>query len=422
MRKKLMHNWLLKLASLLLAVILWFLVVQFADPKDTKTFNNISVRLTNTELLRQENKVYEVIDDTDVVSVTVRAPKSIIGQLRASDIIAEADVSKITDINTIAISYSVQNVEGVESVEGNHEVVRLNVEDRSTRWVRLSYKTVGEVAENYMVMNAVPDQTLIEVSGPKSVVDSVSYAGVEIDVTGYTTNLSANLDIGLFDKEGNEIKQHNITTNVDHVHMSVEILATKEVPIEVNYMGVPAQGYMATGVAVSEPATVRIAGTSYALSNVNKISISEDRLNITGESSNMTDIINLVDYLPENVRLADAEFNGKITATVYVEPIINKELEIPAENVSIVNLPQGVNVTYSEESLNYTLKVSGLGEFINPLQQMQIRGTADVAKWMKDQGMTELGPGTYSIPVDFELSEEIEASDVYIRILVEEIV
>ena len=59
MKKLLTRNLGLKLASLLLAFVLWFLVAQIYDPKDTVTFNNIQVRLINTELLDEEGKVYE---------------------------------------------------------------------------------------------------------------------------------------------------------------------------------------------------------------------------------------------------------------------------------------------------------------------------------------------------------------------------
>ena len=62
MTKKIMHNWVLKLASLALAMVLWFVVVQIEDPPDTKTFSNVTVKLVNTDLLRQENKVYEIGD------------------------------------------------------------------------------------------------------------------------------------------------------------------------------------------------------------------------------------------------------------------------------------------------------------------------------------------------------------------------
>ena len=230
MRKKLLHNLGLKLASLMLAFVLWFLVVQIEDPKDSVSFSNIPVKLINTELLEQEGKVYEVLENTDEVRVTIEAPRSILAQISKSDIVAEADVSKLTDINTIAISYYIENL-SVDSIEGSHEVVRLNVEEKSSKWLRLYGNTMGDVAEGYMISSVSLDQTNIEITGPESAVSRVEYAAVDIGVTGATTNLSANVDIQLFDAGGNIIEQDNIKKNVNTAHITVEVLATKEVPV-----------------------------------------------------------------------------------------------------------------------------------------------------------------------------------------------
>lgn len=416
MKKKLLNNWTLKLASLVLAFILWFLVVQIDDPKDSHTYNNIPVKLTNTELLDKEKKVYEVLDDTDTVSVKVRAPRSVLSQLRSSDIVAVADMSKLTDINTIAISYTISNVDGVESIEGNHDAVRLNVEDKSTKWIKVVYNTVGEVADGYMLANVTSDQTLVEVSGPQSAVDEVSYAGAEIEVTGANSNLSANPDLVLYDKDGNPITQGNLKTNVDYVHMSVEVLAVKEVPVEVNYMGVPADGYMATGSVLCEPSTVKIAGTAYTLSSVTKISIPEDRLNITGQDSDMTDMINLKEYLPDNVRLADGDSSGKVNVTIYIEPIVEKTLEIPATNLSVTNVPEGLEAALPEDLTAVTLDVSGFEDEISPLRQTAVTGVIDVAAWMEENDMTKLNAGTYTLPVQFQLADAITTSDVNVKV------
>ena len=62
MKKKIFHNWGLKLASLLLAFVIWFLVAKFGDPIVSVTFPNVRVSLTNTELLDNENKVFEILD------------------------------------------------------------------------------------------------------------------------------------------------------------------------------------------------------------------------------------------------------------------------------------------------------------------------------------------------------------------------
>lgn len=419
MKKLLTRNLGLKLASLVLAFVLWFLVAQIYDPKDTVTFNNIQVKLVNTELLDEEGKVYEILDNSNLVRVTVTGPQSIVkSELRRSDIVAEADMSKLTDINTIAITYYCENVSN-DSVEikGNHDSVRLNVEDKTSKWIRLESTTVGEVADGYMIGNVTLDQTNIEVTGPKSAILQIDHAGVDINVADSTSSLSANVDIRLYDADDNELTLETVKKNVDSAHMTVEVLATKEVPIEIEYMGVPEDGYMATGEVESSLSTVKIAGTASALLGVSAITIPEDRMNITGQSGDLVDIINLKDYLPSNVRLADKSFDGKITATVYIEPVVTKDLSIPAENITISGVPEGLEAEITTEEDTYDITVSGLSRNISILRDNSVTGVLDLKQWMEDNNVEEMAPGSYVIPVTFNLSEDVTIeNDVNIHI------
>lgn len=409
MKKLLTRNLGLKLASLLLAFVLWFLVAQIYDPKDTVTFNNIQVRLINTELLDEEGKVYEVLDNSNLVRVTVTGPQSIVkSELRRSDIVAEADMSKLTDINTIAITYYCENISN-DSVEikGNHDSVRLNVEDKTSKWIKLESNTIGDVASGYMIGNVTLDQTNIEVTGPKSAISQVDHAGVDINVTDSTTSLSANVDIKLYDADDNELVLESVKKNVDSAYMTVEVLATEEVPVEIEYMGVPEDGYMATGEVESSVPTVRIAGTVSTLVGISAITVPEDRMNITGQSDNLVDIINLKEYLPANVRLADKSFDGKITATVYIEPIVSKDLTVAAENISVTGVPDGMEAEITSTAEEYNITVSGLSRDVSILHDSSVTGILNLTQWMEDNGMEELTPGNYTIPITFNLAEDI---------------
>lgn len=419
MKKLLTRNLGLKLASLLLAFVLWFLVAQIYDPKDTVTFNNIQVRLINTELLDEEGKVYEVLDNSNLVRVTVTGPQSIVkSELRRSDIVAEADMSKLTDINTIAITYYCENISN-DSVEikGNHDSVRLNVEDKTSKWIKLESNTIGDVASGYMIGNVTLDQTNIEVTGPKSAISQVDHAGVDINVTDSTTSLSANVDIKLYDADDNELTLESVKKNVDSAYMTVEVLATKEVPVEIEYMGVPEDGYMATGEVESSVPTVRIAGTVSTLVGISAITVPEDRMNITGQTDNLVDIINLKEYLPSNVRLADKSFDGKITATVYIEPIVSKDLTVAAENISVTGVPDGMEAEITSTAEEYNITVSGLSRDVSILHDSSVTGILNLTQWMEDNGVEELTPGNYTIPITFNLAEDITVTpDINIHI------
>ncbi|MCM1192295.1 MAG: CdaR family protein [Butyrivibrio sp.] len=414
MKKKIFHNWGLKLVSLLVAFVLWFLAVQINDPPETVTFSGISVRLTNTNLLEEENKVYEIIDNSDVVRVTIRAPKSVTRDLRASDIVAVADVSKLTDINTIAISYSIQGVSSTryDSIRGDHETVRLNVEESASKLIRVQSQTVGEVAEGYLVMSSSADQNYISVTGPESAVEKISYARVEVDVGGATNSMSLNVEPKLYDAEGNLLEFSNVFTNVNSIHMTVEVLAVKEVPVKLAVTGTPAEGYLATGQVECDTETVRIAGPATVIAGINSVSIPPEQLDITGAEGNVVNTVNIRDYLKDNVRLADSSFNGRVTVTVYVEPVVDRTIALSADDFEFVNIPEGYELELVEPDEGYKLTVSGLEKDVQAVQEDLIRGQVDVEAWLAEEEIEEPEETDYRIPVAFTLPEGVSPDKV----------
>lgn len=404
MRKKIFRNGGLKLGSLVLAYLLWLLVKQFGDPVESATFRGIPVTLTNTELLDEQNKVYQVLDNTDTVTVTVRAPGSIIDDLAASDIVAIADMSKLTEINTIAISFSVQNGDTVDNIRGNPDVLRLNVEDRSTKPVNVSYNVVGEVADGYIVAGVQQDQNRIQVTGPESQVSQIRYANLEIDVSGATSDVSGYVDIQLYDAEGNLLNLPNVTKSVNSVHLKVEVLAAKEVPVIVNYTGLPADGFLTTGVVQCDPSTIMIAGALSDLNRVSAITIPAENLDITGATDNVVRSIDIRSLVTASgVRLADSSFNGIVTATVYIEPEVERTLEISSGSISILNVPEGVRARRGETESRYQLVISGLEADISQITEEMLGASVDLAAWMEEKNLEELLPGEYQIPVTFNL-------------------
>lgn len=407
MRKKLFHNWGLKLASLVLAFILWFLVVIVVDYPQTKVFRNVQVELTNTELFEQENKVYEVLDNTNLVNVSVVAPQSVISQINERDIVVQADVSRLTDINTIPITVEINN-SSVISQSSSREVVRLNVEDKASKNVPLTYVTEGEVPDGYIVGNVALDLTMIEISGPESVVSDVRSAKVNVNVANISSSLSANMEIHLYDQDGNEVTQESIRKQTNYVRVSVEVLETKSVPIYVYFSGVPAKGYLTTGEIDTDPGLVKIAGTSANLSGVSNITIPGEMIDISRAEEDVVVSLNIRELLPNNVRLADSSFNGNVTVTIHVEPEAERRMEVSADKLNIINVPDGLGAELSDNADSYFVTIKGLTEQLNELNENALSGTIDIAAWMAEEEIGTLTPGSYYIPVDLQLTEGLE--------------
>lgn len=407
LRRKILNNLGLKLLSVVLAIVFWFLVVMADNPKDSVSFSNIQVNLINTELLEKGNKFYEVLGGSDRIRVTVEAPRNVIQELSASDIVAEADVSRLTEVNTIPISYRVLNDEvEILNITGSRDAVQLNVEEKASKWVNVVCDTRGDVAEGYIIGNTKLDQTRLEITGPQSVVESIKNAGIEIDVTGATNNVSGNADVHFYNAEGEQVDDSDIVKNASIMHVEVQVLATKEVPVEVNFTGIPAEGYRATGVVECEPSRVMIAGTTSALAEISKITIPERELDITDAESNLEKTVDIRRYL-DNATLVDTSFNGRVAVTVYVEPVMEKTLVLSQRNISVVNLPEGYEWEFAEEPETYRLRISGLEDALSAVNQNDVQGTIDISAWMNDEDIQELASGEHEIQAEFSLPDDV---------------
>ncbi len=427
MKKRILNNWGLKLISLGIAISLWFVAMQIDDPQDKSTFSDVPVTFVNTQVLDEKNLAYEVVDGTDKARVVVRAPKSIINKLRESDIVATADVSKMTDDYQVPITYTVQNMGTNKNeirADGSIEMAKLHVEEKSTVWVPIEYKTVGEVADGFIISAVTTDQTNLEISGAKSLTEKIAYAEAVINVSGATRDVSANIGVMLYDKEGNAVDVPAIYENLNKVHIEVEVLYTKEVPVEASSSGKPAQGYAVNGDIQADIPQIEIAGRAFALSGVTKIVVPAEEFDVTGRTTDLVKTVNIRDCLPNNVRFADGKFNGKVTFTVDIEPSVSKKIELSADQVKVKNLPQEWEAKVADTDQPVSVKVIGTKSVISELAIENIALEVDIAAWMEKQKVATLKAGRYAIPATVIAEKGViteEDTTVYLTISKKEI-
>jgi len=95
MKEKIFRNFSLKILSALCAIVLWTIIVNIYDPTMGVTISTVPVQLINTESLTDKGYTYEITDGSKI-SVYVSGPKSVITDIKAADIVATADLSRIT--------------------------------------------------------------------------------------------------------------------------------------------------------------------------------------------------------------------------------------------------------------------------------------------------------------------------------------
>lgn len=418
------NNFGLKLLAIVISCGLWFMVDSITDPVERKVFNNIPVEIINTELITNEGKVYEVLDGTDTVNVTAIGKSSVFDYVSRDDLKAVADLSELTFMNTVGIRVSSARNNSELEFRTNIDNVKLAIEkmDRDQKVINVS--TSGEPASGYVVGGITPSQNVVRYSGPESLINQIDHIDAVININGYSSDINTTADLKIYDADNNEIKNSSIKLNITTVDVAVSILATKIVPLSFVVPDEPASGYVVNGEMLSVPETVVIAGRSSVLDGVSRIVVSDPALSVEELTESKTAIVNIRKYLPTGVQFADSSFNGNVSVTIGIEPLVTKELKVPSRNFAAGNTPENLNVTLKEakEQETYTIRISGTSAAVEAVQEESVIGVVDMDSLLQKLELTEWSAGVYQGDLTFNLPDTVTLEKPYqMTVVLEEI-
>lgn len=408
MKNKLTRNWGLKIASFLSAALLWLVVTNINDPIVSYRVADVPVTIRNANLITDRGQVYEVLDGTDTIdTVTVSAPRSIIDSLDKSNIVAVADINDLTSVDTVPIKLSTNKYnDKLDSIRGNIDNVRLSIEEKQTRSLQIKPVTTGEVREGYKVGDTTTDQNLVQISGPKSVISQVAKAQAEVDISGFTNNIiGADSTIRFYDNDGKEIVTTNIEKSISKVRINVEILELKALPVVCEVTGTPEDGYQYTGEVEFSKGSVMVAAKSQILEHVEAINIPEGVLDVTDASEDVTVLVDLNEYLPDGIEIAENNFVGRINVTAKIEAERERAVRIPVERIVFEGLPERYQAVITEPANECSITLTGLQSALNEVTAEDVTASVDLEAWMAQEEMEELTEGSYWVPVNATVAD-----------------
>ena len=378
---KLTNNLGLKILSLLFAVLLWLVVVNVDDPVKTETYRGIRVTMLNENAITSMGKVYKIEDDSDLISVTVSAKRSVHKKLSSADFIATADMEKDIQFgNLVAINVSCTNREvETENIRKSWNNVKVSIEDSATEEFNVVVKQKGTPGSGYMVGEMVPEQRVIAVTGPASIISRIKRIEAEVDVTGRSADDTVICNLTVLNSDGDSLDTTYLEYNGKANGMPVKLtmLKTKEVGLQFEVTGTPADGYSYTGMTF-KPDTIEIAGSTANLQGLNTISIPGEAVNINGFTLTQQIEVNLVPYLPENIRVVDEAKDGLAVVTVEIEAHEKRDVTLPVSRIEITGVPRGYSVDF-EDLEEITIPVTGLTTALEELNTEDIVVVLDVA-------------------------------------------
>ena len=393
MKERLKNNWGLKVLAFFIAVMLWFIVVNVDNPIQQKVYRDIPVTVINTEVLAEEQQTYQIVDDTQTVSVTISAQRNVLQKIDAEDIIAVANMKELTLKTQVPIDVAVDGHK-VESAEANPRNLQIKLEDEEIKKFPIIPTTTGTVRDGYALgeISAVPEK--VSVRGPKSVIDQISRVEASVSVSGLSKDQVLPSELILYDKNNEEIDQKLLKNNLgtEGVAVSVQILHTENIPIEFDVSGIQvAAGYEFKGITY-QPMEVSVEGGKQVLDNLEKIVIPAEVLAMDGLTERTEKVIDIAGYLPKNVQLVD-ENAGSVVVTINVERNGTKTYDVTAASIAVYNLKGKFQLNFvTADALEVKLRGS---QVLLDSFEADKRVSIDLAEYDK--------VGKYEVPVQVNL-------------------
>lgn len=403
MKNKLMKNFAIKILSVIVAFIIWLVIINITDPTITRSFTEIPVEILNENVITSSDQVYEVVEG-DTVDVTVKGKRSVIEDITEEDFSASADLSKLSTVNTAGIQVKLNRFakENIE-LDWNNEVLRISLEARSSQQFKVQITAEGELADNYVLGDITTQPNMIEVSGGRSKIKRIASIGAQIQLKGQSNDFEADVTPILYDSDKDVIDGTNVTFSRDKVHVNVQVLPSKPVPVYVDVTGTPAEGYSHIQTDY-KPDSVMVSGSRAELEKLKSITIP---ISIEGAKDDIEQEADLTKYLGSSYKLAD-EFT-----TVSIRCVIEKNgkrtFSFVNSDINLKNLPSNLNFSYVDENQRHNITITGGEEDLKNVTLTSLGASIDVSG---------LPAGRHTVEVNFDLPENIKLkSKVRVEVL-----
>ena len=392
------------LLSLVLGLIVWGFAVTDADPVEERVFP----RPVQIELIGQNPTLILTSESSLEMTLTLRAPKSILDKLENNQVGIQAIVDLSTlpaGIHTLPVRVQI-DTHPVKIIANNPTSITVTLEPLASASLPIRLVSTGEIAVGFQGGPVALSQISATISGPRSLVEKVKEIIAELDITQARENINRSLLLQAVDENGNVVT--GLTVAPERVTVTQSITQKggyRTVVVKVLVTGQVANGYRLTNISAF-PAVVTVFSTDPTLVNQLPGYVETYPLSLTGLKDDVDVRLDLI--LPSGVSVV-----GDQSVQVQVGiATIEGSLTLTNQPVELVNLSPGLLAEVSP--LTVDVIISGPLPLLDQLTQADIRITLD---------LSGLALGTYQLIPTIELRiaeirvESILPGSVEVRIV-----
>ena len=260
------------------------------------------------------------------------------------------------------------------------DTVKMKFDVEAVSPIKVNPKVNGGVPEGYIREEPTLLNNFVTVTGPKSIVDTIYSAEVEINQDIFKETSTFDCSYTLVDKDGNAVPTTFLQTDVDKINVTVPVVKEKTVPFSVNIVN-SSGGTDASFCTVKiSPENIMVAGNSEVLDTQNSIPLGE--IDVAEKTENFETSIAVV--LPNGLKNVNNIETVKVS--VSFNDVQTKTLNV--KKISLDNVPDGTDAKISEKTV--VVKVRGLAEDLKKLNSDNVSLVADVGNKVLSDGKTRL--------------------------------
>ena len=362
------------IVSIVAAIILWFYVINIANPTVQTTLRDVPVEIAGVEVLA-EKELAPVTTEGYKTNITVSGARNDINKIKSEDIKLVANISELP-LGGGTVQIRAELPPGISVVEINSQGLDIVIEELATVSkpveVVLSGSSAGKEAT---VLSS--RLTQVEVTGATSRLAQVTTVRVSGDLSG--AELDKPMDLMLaatpVDETGKQVTGVKLANDV--IGVSAVMYQTKTVPIEVPVEGSIWEGATLKSSEISK--TITIKGPASRLSQIS--TITSKPIDIDGIFEDA--VFDVEPVLPGGVFEADS--SEPLSAKFTINEDGQLEFTFKASEITFANVAEGHSA-----SAELAEGVSGISvKVLGPVSALRTLASGDIAPAVDVQGRGE---------------------------------
>ena len=386
--------------SALLAVALWVVITTVVQPGTAITLSGVPVDYDYDASVYTSRGLSIVQAPSKTVNLTVSGDGYTIGQLRAEDFVVYPDCSSVRSSGTKTLQLRVRCINS--AVAGNISVsiantdstvdIVFDVVEEKTLPVQVNTRYLT-IEDGYILYSTAASNETVTLTGPSSELADVASCTAEVSYNDpLNDSVTVDTHLRFYNESGHELTFDYVTLDYDTVEVTLTVYKTAQLPVNVRFVNTPPNFDDSVLIYSLSQTELRVAGPADVVDNLSELAVGTIDLSTFALDKVYEMPITLPSGLVslDNVDTVTVSFNCSAMAT--------KTLNIPAENIEVINLPSTYQLTVeSDRLMNVTL--CGPASVLESLTADQVVAQIDADDFAVSLGQQNIACSIY-VPAD----------------------